>query len=98
MIKEGRLIQEISIEELRRSRFKTYIIEFFDQSDLDFVQKAYPHAQCRMETKQLTVSVSDGQINALLGVLAGCRVRSLSEEKHTLEEYFMKFYGGSRHD
>ena len=34
----------------------------------------------------------------LLSVLSTCHVAFLKEEKHTLEEYFMKFYGGDKND
>lgn len=96
MIKEGTLIQEVSIDELRHSQYKTYKIEFADSSGLEFASRAFPEAECRKEHKQLIVSVNDNEINHLIFVLSKCNLRFLKEEKHSLEEYFMKFYGGNR--
>lgn len=98
MIKEGRLIQVISIDQLRRSRLKTYSIEFSDTEGLSLCKEAYPDAARQSQENRLVLSVRDDQIDSLIRVLAQCRIKSLSEEKHTLEEYFMKYYGGSKDD
>ena len=59
---------------------------------------AYPDAARQSQENRLVLSVRDDQIDSLIRVLAQCRIKSLSEEKHTLEEYFMKYYGGSKDD
>lgn len=94
MIRNGKLIQEFTVDELRHSRFKTYKIEFADQKSLELVKQAFPDA--KEQKKQLLVSINDSQINELIAILAKCRLNFLKEEKHTLEEYFMKFYGGKK--
>lgn len=98
MIRNGKLIQEITVDELRHSRFKTYKIEFSDAVSLALVKSKYPNAEYKEQQHQIIVSISDDEINQLITVLSKCHVRFLKEEKHTLEEYFMKFYGGTEHD
>lgn len=98
MIRSGRLIQEITVEEMRHSQFKTYKIGFADISGLKLARQSYPDADCREQEKQLIVSITDSEINHLLSVLSRCRLLYLREEKHTLEEYFMQFYGGHTND
>lgn len=48
----------------------------------------------QMKTYGVVMADDEGCINELLALLSAHRVLSLTEEKHTLEEYFMKFYGG----
>lgn len=98
MIRNGKLIQQITVDEMRRSQRKTYRIQFSDAASLKTAMNAYPKAERGQEQKQLTISITDQEINHLISVLSKCQVRSFREEKHTLEEYFMKFYGGDNND
>lgn len=98
MIQSGRLIKEFTIDDLRHSQMKTYKIGFNDISDAERINRIYPDASFNREKKQMTVSLSDSDINGLIFELSSCDIHFLSEEKHTLEEYFMKFYGGDNDD
>lgn len=98
MIRNGKLIQEVTVDELRNSQFKTYRVELSDAESALFVKKAYPDAEYKEKQNQMIVSINDSEINRLISVLSKCRVNFLKEEKHTLEEYFMKFYGGNEND
>ncbi len=98
IIKNGKLIQEFTIDELRHSQRKTYKIEFTNENDLAIIKQSYPDALYKQEHKQVILTISDAQINDLIQLLAKCKVRFLKEEKHTLEDYFMQFYGGNEND
>lgn len=91
MLRKGNLIQEITIDQLRHSQFKTYKIEFSDPSGIELIKEAFPDVQ--QKQNQILLSIYDQDINHLISVLSHCNVNFLKEEKHTLEEYFMKFYG-----
>lgn len=92
MIRKGKLIQEVTIDDLRHSQFKTYKIEFSDSTSLALARQSYPGAEYKEEQNQMVVSINDSEINDLIAVLSKCRINFLKEEKHTLEEYFMQFY------
>ncbi len=94
MIRNGKLIQEITVDEMRRSGLKTYKVEFSEPSGLEYAKQLYPDAEFKEQPDQMIVSIADKEINRLISVLSRCNIRFLKEEKHTLEEYFMKFYGG----
>lgn len=98
MIRNGKLIQEVTVDELRNSQFKTYRVGFSDAESFLLAKQAYPDAGHREKQHQMIVSINDSEINRLLSVLSKCQVNFLKEEKHTLEEYFMKFYGGNEND
>ena len=93
MIRKGKLVKEFTVDELRHSQLKTYKIEFAVSSDMEKMKEVYPDAVFKEDRRQMIVSINDGQINALIRQLAKCDVHFLKEEKHTLEEYFMQFYG-----
>ena len=92
MIKNGRIIQEISVEELTRSKMKTYTAELSDELSARRLCEKYPGAVC--DKNRITLSINDSELNEFIRHLAQYDILSLNEEKHTLEEYFMKFYGG----
>lgn len=98
MIRNGTLVEEVTADQLCHSQFKTYTVKLLDDDSFMKLQKAYPDAKNNPAQRQITVSVIDSSINHLINALSQCRVASLTEEKHTLEEYFMKFYGGNEHD
>lgn len=98
MIRNGKLIKEFTVDELRHSQFKTYKIEFETIEDVEKMREAYPDAKYRIHQKQMIVTIKDSEINALIAALGKCQLCFLKEEKHTLEEYFMQFYGGNDND
>lgn len=98
MIRSGKLVKEVTIDELRHSQRKTYKIEFADASDARKVQQTFPDAIYRAEQNQLIVTIHDASINSLITLLSTCDLHFLKEEKHTLEEYFMQYYGGDEDD
>ena len=97
ILRGGKLIRDITIDELRSSQMTTYQIGFSGISDLRKFQTQYPDTYCAKIALQLTISIPDSQINPLISALSQCSLRFLREEKHTLEEYFMQFYGGEEH-
>ena len=94
MIRNGKLMKEVTIEELRHSQFKTYKIELAHAEDLASLKNVFAQAICDEQKKQMVVSINDSEINSLIRELSKYNVHFLKEEKHTLEEYFMQFYGG----
>lgn len=97
MIRNGKLIQEVTVDELRHSQIKTFKIEFMENSALQSMKSIFPKATYREEQNQMIVSINDSQTNDLIRELAKHDLHFLKEEKHTLEEYFMQFYGGKDH-
>ena len=94
IIRKGRLIKEVVMEDLKHSENKTYKIEFKNEDDFNRIKDLYPDAQFEARKNQAMISIVDSEINDLISNLASCDLLFLKEEKHTLEEYFMKFYEG----
>ena len=92
IIKKGKLIKEVVMADLKHSENKTYKIEFKNDEDFVKIKNEYPNAEVETSKKQVIISITDNEINNLISDLSSCDIRFLKEEKHTLEEYFMKFY------
>ena len=97
IIKRGKLIKEVVIKDFKHSENKTYKIEFKNENDFNKIRRAYPDADFKTKEMQIIISITDREINDLISNLSSCEVAFLKEEKHTLEEYFMKFYGDEEH-
>lgn len=98
MIRNGKLIKEFTDEELQHSKIQTFQLTFEKSDDLQRIKSVYPDSNYDEESNQLVVSINDSQINDFISQLAACKLSSLKERKHTLEDYFMQFYGGGQDD
>jgi ABC-2 type transport system ATP-binding protein len=98
IIKNGNLIKEVEISEFKHSKSKTYNIGFKSLEEIEEVNKIFENYEVDLENKTITIDVNDSDINKLINVLSKCDIKSFEEEKHSLENYFMKFYGDCNND
>ncbi len=97
-LKNGELVNEIAIEEIKHNNNKTYKIEFQSKEDFDgFIKETKFNESIitRAEQLQILVDIDDSDINDLISELAKRRIVFMSEQKHSLEEHFMQYYGGN---
>ncbi len=94
IIKEGRIVSEIVADDLRHKQDKVYELEFLGDEDFERfareggLQIISAHANKR----QVKVGVHDNDINDFFSVVSGYSLKFISEEKFTLEDYFLDFY------
>lgn len=98
IIRNGQIIRQFNAKEFRHSRPKTYEIEFENQQDLEKMLQLYPDSKVNKPLKQLMISIPDSKVNEFIRSLSECQIHYLKEETETLEDYFMKFYGGENRD
>lgn len=94
MIRNGRLIRQITVKEMKDAQYKTYKIGFNKESDIATFTLMYPNSEIDKNGKFAIVSITDSELNRLIHTLSQYEIAFFTEEKHTLEEYFMRFYGG----
>ncbi len=98
-LKNGELINEIAIEQIKHNNKKTYKIEFESKQDYDcFLQESKfgDDITKRDDQMQILIDVDDSDINELISELAKRKIVFMSEQKHSLEDHFMKYYGGNK--
>lgn len=92
MIKDGRMVADEDINVIRSEMSKHYEITFSNVKDAMEFQKQYPG-----ERKENTVYLlSKENINHLLSELCKYQIKDLNVRYQTLEEVFMKYYGGDK--
>jgi ABC-2 type transport system ATP-binding protein len=91
IIKEGKIIKLEDIETLRKKQLKKVHIRFADQADEEYFSI---HGIDRIITKlgNLLSFIYSGDINELVGLLAGKKIVDLTIEEPSLEEIFLHYY------
>ena len=96
-IKDGHLIDVVDMEKMRNTPYRDYVIKFANEKDYKNVDTS------KMEILEkddfelaLTVRVDLKNTNEMVSELRNRDVSSVSEKKHTLEEYFMNDIGGQK--
>ena len=93
MIKDGKIIAVKATSEVKHNENKVYTISFADVEDYNHFQEQNFNVKekCDRELK-VTLQIHDGQINVLFRALTEYKIKSITEEKFTLEQYFHRLY------
>jgi ABC-2 type transport system ATP-binding protein len=91
IIKEGKIIQLEDIETLRKKQLKKVYVEFEDQVSKE--NFSIPGIESIITgTVNILSFMYSGDINELVGLLAGRKIVNLMIEEPSLEEIFMHYY------
>ena len=92
MIKDGRIIDTVSLYDLRHPAVKNFIIEFGEAGEKQrFLQNTEFSAESR-DAKSLTVQCRTSQLDALFLSLKDCQITNLQEIHRSLQQQFMSAY------
>ena len=98
-IKEGHLIDVVDMNKLRNLPYRDYVIAFKDKKDFDEIDSKYMEILEKDEFDlSITVRVKLSEINEAVKEFRNIDIKSLTEKKHTLEEYFIKDVGGQENE
>ena len=105
IIKDGRIVTIFNANFIKHNENKLYDISFDKLEDLDNFVKDFPKAKLKDDLvvkfgvkeifkNQLTVhvAVNDKQVNDFIEMIVNYKIKSFTELKLTLEDYFMTFY------
>lgn len=100
IIKDGKIVSEFIADDLKHASRKYYNVLF----NTPEAKAAFDARATEIKTlnlisdsdRDIYISVEDRELNALIDCLARLDVRSFSNRKETLEDYFMKFYKEER--
>lgn len=99
MIKGGKLIATVKPKDIRRSEIKTFKIEFISLEDFQsMIKENFSIREIKPKIRQIIIDINDAGINELFMALSKRKVKFISEIKHNLEEYFMKYYEGGNNN
>ncbi|ATP42130.1 ABC transporter ATP-binding protein [Solibacillus sp. R5-41] len=97
MIKDGKIITNTPISTITSYKSQKFIIEFSNAQDCSrFVQENL-NSIC-ISHSTVSVTVENNSLNDFLAILSTYSFDNLTEQKHTLQEYFYQLYtGGHTH-
>lgn len=93
MIKDGRLVADENINAMRNKMNKHYEISFSNMEDAIHFQELYSVNSYRKNN--VVYLLSNQNINHLIRELSKFNIEDINARYQTLEEVFMKYYGGS---
>lgn len=96
-IKDGHLIDIVDMEKLRNLPYRDYVITFDNKEDYDAIDTSKMEVLEKDDYElSITVRVEIKNSNELVKELANRSIKSVSEKKHTLEEFFMNDVNGGK--
>ncbi len=98
-IKDGHLIDVIDMEKMRNLPYRDYVITFSNDEDYQSINTSTMEVLEKDDRNRcLTIRVELSKINDAVKEFRNRDIKSLSERKHTLEEYFMNDIGGKQNE
>lgn len=89
-------MSEFVANDLKHASRKYYTVAFAGRgAKLKFLAASSSLSTCTLSSQTETavdLSIEDRELNELIAMLSDSAVRSFSNRKETLEDYFMKFY------
>lgn len=105
IIKDGRIVTIFNAKFIKHNENKVYDIRFDKLEDLENFVKTFPRAKFKedlvvklgvkdvfKDKLSVHVAVNDKQVNDFINLIIGYKIKSFTELKLTLEDYFMTFY------
>ena len=89
LIFNGHIIDIADMSKIRNNENKTYKIEFLDRNDyLKFKRLKYEIIRDQEKYNQVTIKITDKDINRLFNVLKNYKLKFIAEIKYNLEKHF----------
>ena len=96
-IKDGHLIDVVDMEKMRNLPYRDYVIKFANKKDFDEINLSKMELLEKDEFElSITVRVELKYINEAVKEFRNRDIKSLTEKKHTLEEYFISDMRGAK--
>jgi len=95
IIKQGEIVTEVAMDDITKSKDKVFKVKFDTDGESRRIAREHREldfAEINHEKNRVKIKVNDKDINTVTGLLSNYEIQYLTEEKLTLEDYFMKFY------
>lgn len=96
IIKDGRIVSDFIASDLKHASLKYYEIDFENEKTKQmFIEKGKKIESMKIlniNDLNINISLEDCDLNKLIDLLSSLEIKSFSNRKETLEDYFMKFY------
>ncbi|MBO6280404.1 MAG: ATP-binding cassette domain-containing protein [Bacilli bacterium] len=98
-IKDGHLIDVVNMADVRNLPYRDYVVTFEDKEEYDAVDESKLNILDRDDFElSITIRIDLKDTKTLIEELMKRKIKSISEKKHTLEEFFMNDVGGKENE
>ena len=98
-IKDGHLIDVVDMKKLKDVKFRDYVIVFENKEEYESIDLSNVEVLERDDFElSITIRVDLQKSNEIIKRLGQLNIKSVSEKKHTLEEFFIKDIGGNENE
>lgn len=96
-IKDGHLIDVVDVHKIHDTPYRDYVVGFYSLEDMNSSDVSQVEVLDRDENDlTITVRVPLEKTNGMMRELVKHQIKSFTERKHSLEEYFMNNIGGKQ--
>ncbi|WP_339022893.1 ATP-binding cassette domain-containing protein [Spiroplasma endosymbiont of Crioceris asparagi] len=92
IIKRGKIISNIDIDEIKYHEEKTYEIKFLDKVEMNQLKNDDKWIIENYDNDSYVIKVNNKFVNEFISKISKFKVEYLKEHALSLEEYFMKYY------
>ena len=101
VIKDGKIVSNFVADDLKHKSMKQYRLTYLDHDSAKQARellagKGYQVEESKTNPCRFLVTVKEGEVNRLFGLIPRIAFADFSEKKETLEDYFMSFYKEDR--
>lgn len=94
MIRDGRIVDVVSVDSIENRPVKEFKIEFFTPLDYArFCRLDYKFVRLQPQYNQATIAIAGREVNRLFSDLTNFNVKFIAEVKYSLEKYFREVLG-----
>lgn len=92
MIKDGRLLGTLELAQYRKASERTFHVTFTSEADKEAFEKMWQYQTIKKDSLSLTVTFKEEELQSFMKALSGFSVKSLRQQRQTLEDAFMEIY------
>lgn len=96
IIKDGKIVDNFVTSDLKHNRIKVYRVEFNNKQDTEKLKENKKFEIIESKGNEIVAKVNEDYTNEFLKEISKIQLKDFTEDKISLQDYFMKFYKEDR--
>ena len=96
IIKDGKIVDNFVTSDLKHNKIKVYRVEFNNKQDTEKLEENKKFEIIESKGNEIVAKVNEDYTNEFLREISKTHLKDFTEDKISLQDYFMKFYKEDR--
>ena len=96
IIKDGKIVDNFVTSDLKHNKIKVYRVEFNNKQDAEKLKENKKFEIIESKGNEIVAKVNEDYTNEFLREISKIQLKDFTEDKISLQDYFMKFYKEDR--